>query len=159
MVTLFAPQFKGICCSGLATDTLWDAVGDLVVGTGNDASSIISKGNQYEILSVGATTLEWISPYLTSATVNAATKTTSIEEDILFVTYTPTGTVAITLASATAVSGKEIIIKDAGGNATTNNITISTEGIETIDGQATYAIVGNYDSVTLVSDGTNWLVI
>jgi len=45
------------------------------------------------------------------------------------------------------------------GSAQTNNITLTTPGAETIDGGATYVMDANYDSVTVVSDGTNFFLI
>lgn len=41
----------------------------------------------------------------------------------------------------------------------TNDITIDTEGSETIDGAATYVLDGSYEAVTLTNNGTNWLVL
>jgi LEA14-like dessication related protein len=52
----------------------------------------------------------------------------------------------------------DLTIKDISGNATTNNITISTEGSEKIDGQDTAIINGNYDSITIYNDGSNWFI-
>ncbi len=43
--------------------------------------------------------------------------------------------------------------------ATTNNITIDTEGSETIDGASSVSITTNYGSVTLASNGTNLFTI
>jgi hypothetical protein len=51
--TGFAPS------NPLATDTLWNAQGDLVVGTGNDAASILAKGADGTYLKSGASTLSW----------------------------------------------------------------------------------------------------
>ena len=93
-------------------------------------------------------------------TVNAATYDLLVTDDIVHVTYTGTGAVtSLTLPTAQTLSGRTIIIKDAGGNAGTNNITIDTEGAQTIDGSATAVISANYDSITLYSDGTNWFII
>lgn len=93
-------------------------------------------------------------------TVNAATYDLLVTDYILNVTYTTTGAVtSLTLPSAQVVSGRVIIVKDAGGNAGTNNITIDTGGLETIDGVATATISTNYASVTLYSDGSNWFII
>ena len=92
-------------------------------------------------------------------TVNAATYDLLTSDHILHVTYTPTGAVTITIPSAQIVSGRTIIIKDAGGNASTNSITVATEGSETIDGDATAIINSDYTSITLYSDGSNLFII
>ena len=62
----------------------------------------------------------------------------------------------ITLATADVVVGRIIIIKDESGAAATNNITINTQGGQTIDGVATVTISANYGVVKVYSDGTNW---
>jgi hypothetical protein len=93
-------------------------------------------------------------------TVNAATYDLLATDYILNVTYTGTGAVtSLTLPTAQVIEGRTIVIKDAGGNAGTNNITIDTEGSETIDGSATNVINTNYGYVTLYSDGSNWFII
>lgn len=56
-------------------------------------------------------------------------------------------------------AGKIFVVKDAGGNAGTNAITITTEGSETIDGAASIQITTDYAAVTLRSNGTNWETI
>jgi hypothetical protein len=95
-----------------------------------------------------------------TTTVNAATYDLATTDDILNVTYTTTGAVtSLTLPTAQCVDGRVIVIKDAGGNASTYNITIDTEGTEKIDGGDTFIINGDYDSITLYSDGSNWFVI
>lgn len=62
----------------------------------------------------------------------------------------------VTLQTATLLSGRTIIVKDESGLAGTNNITVATQGAETIDGAATFVINTNYGLVRLYSDGTNW---
>lgn len=54
----------------------------------------------------------------------------------------------------------EIIIMDEGGNAATNNITINTEGAETINGAASMTIIADYGTTCLSIRGgeTNWIV-
>lgn len=64
----------------------------------------------------------------------------------------------ITLASAIVAAGKILIVKDESGGAGTNNITVATEGSETIDGASIAVINVNYGSLTLYSDGTNWFI-
>lgn len=48
----------------VATDTIWDAAGDLAVGTGADTAVRLAKGTALQVLRVnaGATALEWASP-------------------------------------------------------------------------------------------------
>ena len=72
---------------------------------------------------------------------------------------TSAGTYTITLPTASVVKGRAFIIKDEDGNAATNNITVATEGSETIDGAATYVLTSNYESVGLYSYGTNWFTV
>ena len=89
--------------------------------------------------------------------VSSATYDVLPTDNILHVTYTSTGAVTnIELQSAQVKRGRIITVKDAGGNASGNNITITTEGAETIDGSATTVISTNYGSVELYCDGTNW---
>jgi hypothetical protein len=55
-------------------------------------------------------------------------------------------------------TGDEIIIKDGRGDAGTNNITI-VPAAGAIDGSATYVMTINWQSVTLVYSGTEWIII
>ena len=55
-------------------------------------------------------------------------------------------------------SGRVVIIKDRTGKAATHNITI-TPASGTIDGASTLVLTKNYDSVTLIGDGTNLNII
>jgi hypothetical protein len=92
-------------------------------------------------------------------TVAAATYDLLLTDSVLHVTYTSTGAVtSLTLPTAGCISGRNVVIKDAGGGATANNITIDTEGSETIDGAATAVIGTDYNSINLYCDGTNWFI-
>lgn len=67
------------------------------------------------------------------------------------------GAFAVTLPTASSQSGKLFIIKktDSSGNA----VTVTRAGSDTIDGATTYALTAQYQSVTIISDGTNWNVV
>lgn len=69
------------------------------------------------------------------------------------------GTATITLPTAEVRKGRTYTIKDESGAAATNNITVDTEGSETIDGAATDVISDNYGCVTYYSDGSNWFTV
>ena len=90
---------------------------------------------------------------------NASTYTVLESDNIIHSTYSATGAQTITIPTAQLVSGRIITIKDAGGNANTNNITIGTEGDEKIDGSDTAVINSNYGVITLYSNGSNWFKI
>jgi len=68
------------------------------------------------------------------------------------------GAVTITLATRDLARGKQFTIKDVGGGAGSNNITVATEGSETIDGAATQTISTNYGSLNIFSNGINWFI-
>lgn len=67
-------------------------------------------------------------------------------------------TAARSLTLPAAASLASVVVKDASGSASTNNITISPAS-GTIDGLSSYVVNAAYESVQIVSDGTNWFVI
>ena len=77
---------------------------------------------------------------------------------ILHVTRTATGTCTITINSdVISEDSFRIYIKDT-GNANTYNITIETQGSETIDGDSNLVITGDYEAVSLYSNGSNLFI-
>ena len=69
------------------------------------------------------------------------------------------GIVTVTLPTAQLRKGRIYTIKDESGAAASNNITVATEGSETIDGAATDVINVDYESKSYYSDGTNWFIL
>ncbi|MDA1128317.1 MAG: hypothetical protein O2913_06435 [Chloroflexi bacterium] len=69
------------------------------------------------------------------------------------------GVVTVTLPSGQALWGRIFTVKDESGAAATNNITVATEGAETIDGSATDVINVNYGARSYYSDGANWFIL
>jgi hypothetical protein len=64
-------------------------------------------------------------------------------------------TFTVTLPTAAGVEGQYYIIKNSG----TGVITIDGDGSETIDGAANKNLAVQYESLTVISNGVNWLVI
>jgi hypothetical protein len=62
----------------------------------------------------------------------------------------------VTLPTAVGVSGRVFVVKDESGAAGTHNITLATQGSETIDGAGSLAISTNYGSSRVMSDGSDW---
>jgi hypothetical protein len=64
---------------------------------------------------------------------------------------------AVTLAASPA-TGRIVSIKDAKGDAATNNITV-TAAAGNIDGSASIVLNTNYAAVDLIYNGTQWNVV
>jgi len=69
--------------------------------------------------------------------------------------FAQTGASAITLFSAVGYNGFVIQIK----NLTSSAITITPNGSEQIDGSSSFSLNAQYESVTLISDNSNWFII
>ena len=68
------------------------------------------------------------------------------------------GQVSMNLPSAAGANkDRVIIIKKMDG--TTNRVAVNPDGSETIDGSTIYYLTTQYQSVTLVSDGSNWNIV
>jgi hypothetical protein len=65
------------------------------------------------------------------------------------------GTFTVTLPTAVGIEGQYFTVKNSG----TGVITIDGDGSETIDGAANKILAVQYESITVVSDGVNWVVI
>jgi len=90
-------------------------------------------------------------------TVSVSSNYTVKTDDYVISVDSTGGTIGVTLPSSGTViqSGETFIVKDSGGAASTNDITISGNG-NNIDGAATYIIGNNYASVVLTFNGTSW---
>lgn len=66
----------------IANDTLWDAAGDLAVGSGADTAAKLSKGSRTQALVVGASTLEWDANHYSGSNHVTATVSGAIAETI-----------------------------------------------------------------------------
>ena len=66
------------------------------------------------------------------------------------------GAITINLPACSSNSGRIIIVKDVGAGAGSNNITISRNGSDQIDGSVSIAINTNRGYVQLVSDGSQF---
>lgn len=72
---------------------------------------------------------------------------------------TSTGAITVILPAASGVTNQVFYIVDETGNAPTNNITISTTDSETINGDTSKIIAGQYTSLKIYSNGTNYNIM
>lgn len=83
--------------------------------------------------------------------------TTTAAKNIIGVTSTAAPR-TITLQTDDLLNGQWYLIKDESGGAATNNITVTTQAAETIDGAASLVIAADYGWALVYSDGVNWFV-
>lgn len=67
------------------------------------------------------------------------------------------GGFTIDLPTAVGRAGVDITVKNV--SASTNTITVDCAGAETIDGAATFAMSTARQSITVRSDGSNWMIV
>lgn len=156
----YALKVRDLTNAGTFTNYYGLHIGDITTGTQTNTPYSIYTSDTNAINHFKGLTQITGGLELAITTVNSATYDLTGLDTIVHVTYTTTGAVtSLTLPTAQTNAGRTIIIKDAGGNAGTNNITIDTEGSETIDGDGTEDITGDYDWRILYSDGSNWFII
>lgn len=66
-----------------------------------------------------------------------------------------TAGITITLPSAAMITGRNYTIK----NTSTGSVTVVTTGGQYIDGLTTYTLSAQYNYVTVISNGSKWLII
>jgi len=92
----------------------------------------------------------------TTKTITATTYTadTTTADRVI---YTDSTSNAITITLPPPTNGRFITVQDKTGKAATNNITVVRNSTETINGLTQIVIAQNYNGVTFISDGTNWV--
>lgn len=128
--TVWESNIENITVTSITTGTL-TTTGRTILGAGQKVARTATSTTPYTVL---------VSDYYIAIDCSGGAKT------------------AVLPAAATVGAGTVYIFKDVTGNAAANNITIDGSGAETIDGAATLVMNTNYQSVTLISNGTNWEV-
>lgn len=162
IVSTDANQTVGGNLSVTGTSTLTGAVtaSDAVTIAGDVAvdTDVLSVDTTNDVVATnGWNTFSYVTPAASSYTLASTGKAGIVEVD-----YTTTGTVSLILDTdlvTTPGAGAFWWIYDKDGNANSNNITISTEGSETINGAATYTMDADGEAVLLFTDGTNYYVL
>ena len=118
----------------------------------NDASTGLFKDNANQDISAQDLRDFALSVYGgLQVTTKSATYTATDDDDFIRCT----GTWTLTLPAAADRTGKVFRIKNIGAGT----ITVDGDGAETIDDAANVSMAAQYDSITVVSDGTEWWII
>ena len=89
---------------------------------------------------------------------NGSTDLTLALGRTVVLTSASVGQVSINLPSAAGANkDRVIIVKKTDG--TTNRVVVNPDGSDTIDGSTSYYLNTQYQSVTIVSDGSNWHIV
>jgi len=122
----------------------------------NTASKIVKRDASGNFVA-GSITAEIIDRVVS---VSSTHTIASIDQYTTYLLDSTSAAFTVNLPSAATVgAGRKYRLKDSAGKAGTNVITIDGSGSETIDGQTTYKLNENYESVTIVSNGTNWFAV
>jgi hypothetical protein len=114
--------------------------------------SKLAIGNTGEVLTVSGGSPSW-QPISGSSLTNVTTTYTVLSTDET-VNCTSASGFTVNLTTAVGETGRKIIIKNSG----TGDILVDADAAETIDGALTATLV-QYESITVQSDGANWIII
>lgn len=89
-------------------------------------------------------------------TFTASTSASSTDNILVF---TGSGAATLTLPTAVSITGRAYQIKNASLTGPTPALTIQTTASQTIDGLNSWTLNQLYQTVTIVSNGTNWNIV
>ena len=96
---------------------------------------------------------EDITPYRTYDNITSDFNMTDSSDVVFF--DTSSGPININLPTAVGKGGKELLFKFKDGS---NSGVLVANGSETIDGNSVFPIYHRYQSITVISDNSNWYV-
>jgi hypothetical protein len=123
-----------------ANDGTGDALRDAMVKTNDNFTELYAKD---VILEGGG-----ISNYVSATSTYTLTTTD-------YTVNCTTNSFTVTLPTAVGIAGKIYVIKNSG----TGTITVDGNGTQTIDGSLTAVLSTQYESITIQSTGTNFIII
>jgi hypothetical protein len=123
---------------------------------GNNILTITNSGN----IGIGTTAPNsrlHVAGSISVAITRRTTDYTLTAADCIVICDASSGAFTISLPSAAGIAGRQYTIKKV--DSSPNAVTIVPHGTETIDGASSYVLSAQWKYVTIVSDGSNWLII
>lgn len=136
------------------------AKGDIYAATAASTPARLAVGSDGQYLKANSSTstgLEWASVSNNLTVVSKTTTYTATTTDDVILCDTSGGAWTLSLFAASGNSGKRLIIKKTTNDFT--QLTIDPNSTETIDGQTTTTLDTQFETLTIVCDGTNWRVL
>lgn len=134
--------------------------GDLLAATGASAITRLGVGSDGQALvadSASSTGLSWGNVATNShTTVTKNSNYTATASDEVILVNAGSGSVTITLPSATANKRMYDVKKI---DASSNPVIIAAASGQTVDGGSSATVKVQYASVSVISDGSNWFVV
>lgn len=141
----FANQFDADSGSATPANNVLTIIGNGGITTSAAGSTITINGNSESILPI-------------TQVVGSGNTYTVLTTDYYLSCDVSGGTLQVNLPNA-PTTGSVWVVKDAGGDANTNNITVTTPGASvTIDGSTTFVMNTNYESANFVFNATSYEV-
>jgi hypothetical protein len=132
----------------------WNIFANGVSGSGTSTAGNMITSGSGSTLTVNSTEAQFMTNYTSVAF--GASPYTALATDYYISCVSSGGAITIKLPNA-PTTNRLFIIKDKSGNASVDNISITTVGgAVTIDGETTYTIAGNYGSITLLFNGVSY---
>jgi len=124
-----------------------------------DSSTITLTADTLSVTSGGIDTTQLAAGAVTEAKVERTVDSSFSDNDTIVsdINLVAGGSGGITVKLPSPLSGKKVIVKKSDGAA--GVVTVSRNSTETVDGANTKILYYQYESMTFVSDGTNWFVV
>lgn len=150
--TVFSMPAASTTGDGYLRSSDWDIFSAKEPALGNPAT------DGFALVSTAAGVRSWArcsaQPHAISATTGTYTATSA---DEILTGDAAGGAFSITLPTAAGIAGRIYTVKRLNSGA--NAVTVATTGGQTIDGAATVALSAQWQTLRVVSDGANWLVV
>lgn len=117
---------------------------------------VVAKSGQVGVGKTPASTLDVSGSLATALATKTAAYTLTTTDSVILADAT-TAAFTCTLPTAVGITGRQYTIKRI--NAGANNVTVGTTSSQLIDGVSTFVLTTQYQSITVVSDNSNWLII